>query len=150
MSQTPTPADAQTLLACMPDPSSVRRLEDVLLQMPQIDLHTQMLVHGGMAARTITIPAGTVLTGALTNCDNICVCCGDITVTTDAGTQHLVGVHVLPARAGAKRAGIAHSDTVWVTIHRTDLTEPDAIDAEMTNEHARLQTSTQRLTWEVE
>lgn len=143
MDQTPAPIDqAQALVAGMPTPEAVRRMEDMLLQMPQIDLHTEQLVHGGMAARTIFIPAGTVLTGALTNIDNLCVAFGDITVTTDDGPKRLTGFNVIPAMAGAKRAGVAHSDTWWVTIHRTDLTDLEAIEEEMTGEADRLQTRT--------
>lgn len=143
MDQTPALIDqAQDLVAGMPTPEAVRRMEDMLLQLPQIDLHTEQLVHGGMAARTIFIPAGTVLTGALTNIDNLCVAFGDITVTTDDGPKRLTGFNVIPANAGAKRAGVAHSDTWWVTIHRTDLTDLDAIEEEMTAESHRLQTRT--------
>lgn len=143
MDQTPAPIDqAQALVADMPTPEAVRRMEDMLLQMPQINLHTEQLVHGGMAARTIFIPAGTVLTGALTNIDNLCVAFGDITVTTDDGPTRLTGFNVVPALAGAKRAGVAHADTWWVTIHRTDLTDLEAIEEEMTGEADRLQTRT--------
>lgn len=141
MDQTPAPIDqVQALVVGMPTPEAVRLMEDMLLQMPQIDLHTEQLVHGGMAARTIFIPAGTVLTGALTNLDNLCVAFGDITVTTDDGPKRLTGFNVIPALAGAKRAGVAHSDTWWVTIHRTDMTDLDAIEEEMTGEAGRLQT----------
>lgn len=139
MDQTPALTTHQ-LLAGAPTPAAVRRLEDALLQMPQIDLHTQQMAHGGMAARTIFIPAGTVLTGAMTNLDNLCVVWGDITVTTEDGPVRLVGFNVLPAKAGAKRAGVAHADTWWVTIHRTDLTDPSDIEDEMTGESDMLQT----------
>jgi hypothetical protein len=115
-------------------------MEAALFQLPQVDLHTTHIVHAGLSARTILIPAGTVLTGALTNCDNVCVICGDITVTTDAGPQHLIGFHVVAAKAGAKRVGVAHADTYWTTLHRTDLTDISAIEDEMTNESELLQT----------
>jgi hypothetical protein len=132
--------EAVALLSGMPDPATVRALESALLQMPQVDLQTSHVVHGGLCARTILIPAGTVLTGALTAKDNVCVICGDITVTTDAGPQRLTGFHVIPANAGAKRVGIAHADTWWTTLHRTELTDIKAIEDEMTPEAAQLQT----------
>jgi len=121
-------------------PEMVHELELELLKQPQVDLSTQHVVHGGMCARTIFIPAGTVLTGALTNCDNICVIHGDITVTTDEGTRQLTGFHVLPARAGFKRAGWTHADTYWTTLFVTDKTEIADIEREMTDEHEMLQT----------
>ena len=128
------------LLTGMPDPESVRALESVLLQLPQIDLQTSHLFGGGMCARTILIPAGTVLTGALTECDNLCIVCGDITVTTDEGPQRLTGYHVIAAKRGAKRCGVAHADTWWTTIFRTDATDVQTAEDEMTREADQLQT----------
>lgn len=143
MDQTPTPIDqAQALVVGMPTPEAVRQLEAMILQLPQVDLQTSHVVHGGLCARTIFIPAGTVLTGALTNIDNLCVAFGDITVTTDDGPKRLTGFNVIPAMAGAKRAGVAHSDTWWTTVWRTELTDLEAIEDEMTNESAMLQTRT--------
>lgn len=118
----------------------VRRLEVEILELPQVDLSTENLVHGGMCARTILIPAGTVLTGAQTNMDNVCIVSGDIEVTTDAGVQRLTGYHVLPAKAGAKRAGVAFADTWWTTIWPTELTDIAAIEDEATSESHLLQT----------
>jgi len=131
---------ALALLSRMPDPDTVRVMEQHLLALPQVDLGTSHVVHGGMCARTILIPAGAMLTGALTNADNICIVSGDITVTTDDGPRRLTGFHVLPARAGFKRAGVAHTDTHWTTIWPTALTDIEAIEDEMTSESHLLQT----------
>lgn len=130
-----------SLLNGMPDPEAVRALEHAIMSLPQVDLQTQHLVHGGMYARTIFIPAGTVLTGAQTKQDNVCVAFGDITVTTDEGTQHLTGFHVLPAKAGAKRAGVAHGDTWWTTLFTTERTEVADIERDLTDEADLLQTN---------
>jgi hypothetical protein len=133
------------ILSGMPDPESVRALESVLRQFPQVELKTTHVFGGGMYARTILIPAGTMLTGALTECDNLCVVCGDITVTTDDGPQHLTGFRVLAAKAGAKRAGLAHADTWWTTIHRTDTTTIEDAENEMTGEADKLLTRSDRI-----
>lgn len=146
MNTLPAVENEQTcFLAGMPTPEAVRRMEDMLLQMPQIDLQTQHLLYAGLYARTIFIPAGTVLTGALTNIDNLCVAFGDITVTTDDGPKRLTGFNVVPALAGAKRAGVAHSDTWWVTIIRTDSTTIEDAEEALTNEAERLQSRNQHL-----
>lgn len=133
-----SPIDPAELMAGMPDPDSVRALEATLLAMPQVDMEAQHLVHGRMYARTILIPAGTLLTGALSNMDNICVMHGDITVTTHEGPMRLTGFHVLPARAGYKRAGVTHADTWWTTLIHTDLTDVAAIEDEFTDESGML------------
>lgn len=123
-----------------PSVEAVRRMEALLLTLPQVDLGTENVVHGGMCARTIMVPAGVALTGALTKIDNICVMCGDIEVTTDQGPRRMTGFHVLTAKAGFKRGGRAYADTYWTTIWRTDLKDVEAIEDEMTDEAANLQT----------
>ncbi len=128
------------IVSSLPTVAAVSTLENLLLTLPQIDLGTRILLHGGMCARTILIPAGTVLTGALTNLDNVSVVYGDITVTTDEGAQRLTGFHVLPAKAGAKRAGVAHADTFWAMVWPTELTDLEEIENEITPESGKLQT----------
>jgi hypothetical protein len=140
--------EATDIVTGMPDPESVRQLEDHLIGLPQVDLGVTHVVHGGMCARTGMIPAGTLLTGAMTNCDNICVIHGDITVTTDDGPMRLVGFHVLPAKAGAKRVGVAHADTYWSTLFVTDKTDIRDIEDQMTGESNRLLTRRDCITFE--
>jgi len=93
-----------------------------------------------MYARHATIPANTVLTGALTSCDNVCVVNGDITVTTDDGTRRITGFAVLPARAGYKRMGIAHAETEWVMVMATDAKTVADAEYAMTSEPESLLT----------
>ena len=118
----------------------VAEMQSAVLALPQVVLDTSSLLHGGMYARTIRIPAGTMLTGALTAMDNICIVHGDITVTTDEGVQRLTGYHVLPAKSGARRAGITHSETHWTTLIPTDATTVDDAECALTKEADMLQT----------
>lgn len=123
--------------------AQVQMLEDHLLALPkeqQVFFDTLHDLSGGIYARTIFIPAGTRLTGAIHNKDHINVVVGDITVLTEDGPQRLTGHFVLPTRAGMKRAGIAHADTIWTTLVRTDLTNIEEIEDEITPESAKLQT----------
>lgn len=126
--------------AALSSVESVRHLESQIEHLPQVNVQSQTLVHGRMAARAIFIPAGSLLTGVLTNCDNISVLVGDITVTTAAGPVRLTGFNLIPANAGFKRVVIAHADTWWATLHHTDLTDVSAIEEEMTSEPENLQT----------
>lgn len=121
------------------DPGKVAALEAAILQHPaQIHLNAEHLVHGQMYARTMFIPAGTVVTGAKVNTDNVCVMYGDITVTTAEGPKRFTGFHVIPSPAGHKRAVVAHADTYWVAVFRTNLTEIADIEDSLTDESARL------------
>lgn len=126
----------------------VGQFEDVVISMPQVHIATTHLLHGGMYARTIRIPANTMLTGTLTSCDNICIVDGDITVTTDAGSQRLTGFNVLPATKGARRAGLTHAETHWTTIIPTNATTVEQAEADLTSEPQRLQTNRKGITYD--
>lgn len=123
----------------------VSDLERAILQVPQVDLGTTHELAGEVYARTIFIPAGTVLTGAAHNKDHVNIMFGDITVSTDDGMTRLTGYHVLPTKAGMKRVGFAHRDTCWTTVCHTKLTDIEAIEDEMTDESEMLQTRTFKL-----
>lgn len=118
----------------------VERLQAAILELPQVVLPVEHVISGGMYARTITIPAGTALTGAVHKTDHLCVCMGDIEVLTDDGPRRLTGLHVLVGRAGVKRAVYTHEDTRWTTICRTSLTDIAAIEDELVEEPESLQT----------
>lgn len=121
----------------------VEALEERLLALPQeqqTQFKTTHALSGGVYARTIFIPAGSRLVGAVHNKDHINVLVGDISVLTDDGAARLTGFHVLPTGAGMKRAGYAHADTTWTSLIRTDLTDLEAIEDEITPESEKLQT----------
>lgn len=126
----------------------VRQFENAALTLPQVHITTEHVLHGGMYARTIRIPANTMLTGAMTSCDNLCIVSGDITVTTDDGARRLTGFHVLPARAGAKRAGITHADTCWTTIIPTNAATVTEAENQLTGEAEMLQTRRTEIAYE--
>ena len=93
-------------------------VEGVLEQLPQIDIPVIHRHTGGIYAREITIPKGTMLTGKVYKDAHFDVMVsGDITVTSDDGRQRLTGFHVFEGKQGKKRAGYAHEDTQWVTFH---------------------------------
>jgi len=119
---------------------SIATLKKQLQQLPQITIETKHLIHGGMYGRTVFIPAGSTVTGAKTNIDNICTVSGDITVSTDKGVVRLTGYNVIPANSGYSRAVYAHADTYWTTFLVTDSDNVQAIEEAMTDAAATLQT----------
>ena len=127
------------------DNDKINIIEKVILAAPQVDLQTTHHIVDGHYYRTILVPAGVVLTGARHRHDHTNICTGDITVSTDEGMRRLTGHHVMRTKAGMKRVGFAHQNTVWITIYKTDLTDIEAIEDEMTDESERLQTRTLKL-----
>lgn len=93
------------------DVAKVRALESHLAQLPQVPISTQHHFHAGLYARTIRIPAGVMLTGALIRIPTLLILSGHATVFIGGQAQELAGYHVLPGQAGRKQAFLAHADT---------------------------------------
>lgn len=108
----------------------VEHLESHLLTLPQVDIP---LIHGfgpGFYARSIMLPAGTVLTGKVHKTRHIfMVTAGDISITTDSGTVRVQAPYMAICEPGFKRAGFAHADTVCVNIHITEQQDVAMLEA---------------------
>jgi hypothetical protein len=64
--------------------------------------------------------------------EHLCIVSGDINVTTDEGVQRIRNLQlVISSKPGAKRAGYAHEDTVWTTVHATTETDLDKLVEEL-------------------
>ncbi len=83
----------------------------------------------GVYARELFIPAGTILTGRIHKTKHISIIQqGDISVMTEEGMKRIQGPAVIQSEKGMKRAGYTHADTIWITIHPTELTDIDEIE----------------------
>lgn len=87
----------------------------------------------GSYARALTIPAGTLIVGKIHKepCFNF-VERGEITVLTEKGTKTITAPAFFPSEAGVKRVGLAHTDTVWITVHVTPETDLEALEKALT------------------
>jgi hypothetical protein len=86
----------------------------------------------GLYGREILIPAGTVLTGKIHKGEHLnFLMQGDITVWTEEGMKRIQAPAVIVSKPGTKRVGLAHTDTIWVTVHATHETNLDRLEAEL-------------------
>lgn len=100
----------------------IEQLEELMLDCQQVDIPVTSLFTNGMYAREITIPKGTLLTGRVHLFDYVDIMLsGDISIATAEGAKRFSGANVFQGVAGRKRAGYAHEDTRWVTVHKTDI-----------------------------
>lgn len=107
-----------------PSRAQLVRFEDELRAYPPAEIET-IHTHGpGFYARTIKLKAGTVLTGMVHATEHIFfVSEGDITVVTEEGSQRVGAGFQAVCRAGLKRAGYCHADTVCTNVHITQETD---------------------------
>ena len=116
----------------------VTRFEDAALTLPQVHIETQHAFHAGMYARTIMIPAGVVLTGALIKIPTVLILNGDALVYTDDGTVRFTGHNVMLGGAGRKQAFVAIADTYLTMLFPSAATTVEEAEAEFTDEADKL------------
>jgi hypothetical protein len=113
----------------------VELLEYGLKQLPNPNTDELPLKHhlcNGVYMRELHIPAGTCLTGKIHKTEHLNVILqGDISVMTEDGIKRLQASCIIPSLPGMKRAGFAHADTIWLTVHATDKTDIAEIEAEL-------------------
>ena len=113
----------------------VRALESFssanLIQIPMDTFH---IIHGGMYARTIMVPAGIMVTGVLIRVATILIVQGHTIVYVGDGSVEYNGYHVLPASAGRKTAVFAKSDTYYTFIYPTSKKNIHDAEEEFTDE----------------
>lgn len=112
---------------------SIEKMEAQMLEQPQVDIAVQYMFVNGMYVRHIVIPAGTILTGRVHKFGYVDIMLkGHIFVATPDGVKEMKGYNILEGKKGRKRAGLAVEDTHWVTVHRTDETDPNGIEDKLT------------------
>jgi hypothetical protein len=108
------------------------QLERELMKLPQADIQTAHTFGPGFYARTITIPAGVVLTGKVHATEHLFIVSkGDITLVTEDGRKRVQAPYQAVCRAGTKRAGYAHTEVVCTNVHITTETDLDKLEAEL-------------------
>ncbi|WP_143220696.1 MULTISPECIES: hypothetical protein [unclassified Achromobacter] len=116
----------------MPALAKIMRLESEMAVLPQLDIEPVHHFSKGIYAREIIIPAGALIAGKMHATDHLNILSkGEISVLTENGIERLRAPAVIPARAGMKRVGYAHEETVWTTIHGTDETDLAKLEAEL-------------------
>ncbi|GAB3458487.1 hypothetical protein [Insolitispirillum peregrinum] len=118
--------------------AQVRHLEHEVLKLPQVPITTEHTLHAGLYARTIRIPAGVLLTGALIRIPTLLILDGEVVVYAAEGPVHLSGHHVLRGEVGRKQAFLALADTAMTMVFPTAATTIEHAENEFTDEAERL------------
>lgn len=116
----------------------VRRLEQRLQGQPNITLTTDHVIHGGMYSRSIFMPIGSVITGALIKVPTILIINGHVTVWLDNERTEIAGYQVFACSAHRKQAFAFHSDTHMTMLFTTSSKTIADAENEFTDEADRL------------
>ncbi|CAN5192002.1 hypothetical protein BH10PSE6_BH10PSE6_16910 [soil metagenome] len=113
----------------------VRQLEQLAGAQPQVPIVTGHVIHGGLYARTICLPAGVMITGALVKRATLLIVSGDARAYIgDDEPLRLQGYTVLPASAGRKQAFVALADTHLTMLLPTQARTVEDVEREFTDE----------------
>jgi hypothetical protein len=78
------------------------------------------------------IPAGTVLTGAIHNKENISILAqGTIRITNGTESKLISAPYIMVDQPGIKRLGVSETDVTFINVWRTDTTDLDEIEKEI-------------------
>lgn len=115
----------------------IQYLESIIERMPQAEMPLRHFFAKGLYARELTIPKNCVLTGAIHKHQHINIIVkGDISVATEHGVRRIQAPYVMISEPGTKRAGFAHEETVWITVHAAQATTAEAAELELvTNDY---------------
>lgn len=114
--------------------AKVRSFETEMMSLPQIDLDTQHLLHAGMYARTIHLPAGAVITGVEIKLATILIVSGTVNMFAEGGPVQLEGYNVLSALPGRKQAFMAITDVDMTMLFPSDAETVEDAENRFTDE----------------
>ena len=101
--------------------AGILNLEKSMQSMEQVSLDVTHHFSKGVYARELLIPKGTVLTGKMHKHNHLNIMVyGDIEIANSEGSKRMTGHCIFESKAGTKRAGFAHEDTLWITVDKTD------------------------------
>lgn len=86
----------------------------------------------GLYARELMIPKGYVVVGKIHRHSQINVLLrGHVTILTEDGLRDFLPGDMIISPPGVKRAAYAHEDSSWLTVHGTQETDLDRLEAEL-------------------
>jgi hypothetical protein len=122
--------------------NAIFALEDCIKEMPQAELEWIHRFTPGLYTREMIVPAGVILTGYIHKTEHISIFLEGRMLVPDenGGSKEIVAPIVEIAQPGIKRVGLALEDVRWITVHPTNLTDVEAIEAEIvTNDYSEVE-----------
>jgi hypothetical protein len=116
----------------VPSREEILRLQSEMAKLPQVEVDTEHYFNGGMYCRKVFRRAGTLIVGKIHKSDHFFMCTsGEIIAWSEKGMITLKAGDVIESKAGTKRVTLAVKDSIGITVHKTDKTDLDEIEAEL-------------------
>lgn len=119
-------------LALQGNMPEILALEKIILTLEQVECPISHYQIEGVYCRSMFIPAGTVITGAIHNKENISILAqGTIRITNGTESKLISAPYIMVDQPGIKRLGVSETDVTFINIWRTDTTDLDEIEKEI-------------------
>lgn len=109
-----------------------------MMALPQVKIKTDHVLHAGMYSRTITMPPGTPLVGALIKIPTIVITVGDGWVYVNGNWKQVRGYNVIPGCEGRKQAFYSLGPLIITMIFPTCAKTVEEAEKEFTDEYMLL------------
>ncbi|HEV8493045.1 MAG TPA: hypothetical protein VGR76_12280 [Candidatus Angelobacter sp.] len=109
-----------------------------MMELEQVPIVTEHVLHAGMYSRTITMPPGTPLVGALIKIPTLVITVGDGCVFVNGKWKQVRGYQVIPGCKGRKQAFYSTGPLVITMVFPTKARTVAEAEAEFTDEAALL------------
>ena len=119
-------------LALQGNMPEILALEKIILTLEQVKCPISHYQIEGVYCRSMFIPAGTVITGAIHNKENISILAqGTIRITNGTESKLISAPYIMVDQPGIKRLGVSETDVTFINVWRTDTTDLDEIEKEI-------------------
>lgn len=119
-------------LALQGNMPEILALEKIILTLEQVECPISHYQIEGVYCRSMFIPAGTVITGAIHNKENISILAqGTIRITNGTESKLISAPYIMVDQPGIKRLGVSETDVTFINIWRSDTTDLDEIEKEI-------------------
>lgn len=102
--------------------------------LPQVPIDVRQMLHAGVYSRTIMVPKGVRIVGALIKIPTQVTIAGDVDVKIAGEWQRVTGFAVLAASAGRKQEFKAHADSYIKMDFASHATTAEQAEEEFTDE----------------
>jgi hypothetical protein len=112
---------------------NLKFFEKECLDVEEITIDPTHMFSDGMYFRTIEIPAGTVIEGKRHRNKTMNILLkGKMTIYDGEEAHEITAPFMVESEPNTKKLGYAHEDSVWLNVHRTDSTDLNEIEKQVT------------------
>lgn len=115
--------------------TKIATLQEEMMVCPQLDIPIRHHFANGFYAREMTMPKGSAVVGKVHKSEHLCIVSqGTVDLVSEEKSETISAPYTYVSQPGAKRVIYAHEETVWTTVHMSDETDVDKLEADLVAE----------------